>query len=122
MNWQKYSIDEWLEQFGIWCEKQRLDLPDGLAVNQIYWLMQSVNPTPTKQRYCHIDDNEALEINRLLCETMKIFANTELLLMNKCFGFSLREVAKIKGVKLSQVVSEVNNIKYYLAGRTKTTP
>ncbi|VCX05499.1 hypothetical protein BANRA_00008 [Acinetobacter baumannii] len=43
MDWNKYTIDGWLEQFGAWCETVRMkggDLPDGLHINQIYWLMR----------------------------------------------------------------------------------
>lgn len=43
MDWSKYTIDGWLEQFGAWCETVRMkggDLPDGLHINQIYWLMR----------------------------------------------------------------------------------
>ena len=39
MDWSKYTIDGWLEQFGAWCETVRMkggDLPDGLHINQIF--------------------------------------------------------------------------------------
>lgn len=39
MDWAKYTIDGWLEQFGAWCETVRMrggGLPDGLHINQIY--------------------------------------------------------------------------------------
>ena len=56
MNWAKYNIDGWLEQFGAWCETVRMkggDLPDGLHVNQIYWLIREADKTPRNSK-CYI--------------------------------------------------------------------
>ena len=72
MDWTKYTIDGWLEQFGAWCETVNMrggDLPDGLHVNQIYWLMQDQKKLKPKSRgyiYCEINDYEADQIQAIL--------------------------------------------------------
>ncbi|TWV80434.1 antiterminator Q family protein [Moraxella sp. VT-16-12] len=121
MNWQKYTIDEWLEQFGTWCNQcvaQGGNLPDGLHINQIYWLMQSVEPRPTRPKtICRISDDEAMEINRLLCQAKKVLpTQIELLVANKVQKISLREIAEIYGVKKDKVYLMVMNGLFYLAG------
>ncbi len=98
MNWHKYTIDEWLEQFGAWCNTCMAkggNLPDGLHVNQIYWLIQSVEPRRTKSYpRCEISDDEALAVNRLLCHGMAALpAQITLVIQHKVQGRSLRELA-----------------------------
>lgn len=72
MDWSKYTIDGWLEQFGAWCETARLkggELPDGLHVNQIYWLIREADKTPRNSKCyirCEISDFEAEQVQALL--------------------------------------------------------
>ena len=72
MDWSKYNIDGWLEQFGAWCETVRMkggDLPDGLHVNQIYWLIREADKTPRNSKCyikCEISDFEADQVQELL--------------------------------------------------------
>lgn len=72
MDWYKYTIDGWLEQFGAWCETARLkggELPDGLHVNQIYWLIREADKTPRNSKCyirCEISDFEAEQVQALL--------------------------------------------------------
>lgn len=98
MNWHKYTIDEWLKQFGAWCNTcvgKGGNLPDGLHINQIYWLMQSVKPKSRKYYpRCEITDDEAMAVNRLLIKAMKaIPREIELVILHKVQGRSLRELA-----------------------------
>ena len=98
MNWHKYTIDEWLEQFGAWCNTcmdKGGNLPDGLHINQIYWLMQKANPKPRRYtQVCDITDDEAMAVNRLLIEAMKVIPREiELVILHKVQGRSLRELA-----------------------------
>ncbi len=75
MDWNKYTIDGWLEQFGAWCETVRMkggDLPDGLHINQIYWLMREAGKeVPKGKAYirCEINDFEADQVQRMLVTT-----------------------------------------------------
>lgn len=72
MDWAKYTIDGWLEQFGAWCETERMrggDYPDGLHINQIYWLMREAGKEmPKGKAYirCEISDFEADQVQMLL--------------------------------------------------------
>lgn len=121
MNWHKYTIDEWLEQFGAWCNTCMTkggNLPDGLHVNQIYWLMQSVEPR-AKRYYprCEISDDEAREINKLLRDGMQIVPDqVKLVIEHKVEGRSLRDLADEVGKSFVYVRTEVACGSYYLAG------
>ncbi|EPL1315768.1 hypothetical protein LLI05_003096, partial [Acinetobacter baumannii] len=70
-------IDGWLEQLGTWCETVRMkggDLPDGLHINQIYWLMREADrELPKGKSYirCEISDYEADQIQALLRSLLK---------------------------------------------------
>lgn len=72
MDWAKYTIDGWLEQFGAWCETERMrggDYPDGLHINQIYWLMREAGKEMPKGKVyirCEISDFEADQVQALL--------------------------------------------------------
>lgn len=134
MNWHKFTLDEWLEQFGAWCElttQKGGDLPDGLHVNQIYWLMQSVNPTPRKnQRICYISDDEAMEINNLLKKALRIAPNdgfeVKCLIENKVEKKQVEYLMKIYKKSKPTMIKDIDCGKYYLLGlesrlRIKTT-
>lgn len=123
MNWHKYSLDEWLEQFGAWCElttQKSGDLPDGLHINQIYWLMQSVNPSKSNQRVCYISDDEAMEISNLLQKALRIAPNDGLvikyLIENLVESKSLRYLANCKKESKTKIGELVEYGKYYLVG------
>lgn len=121
MNWHKYTIDEWLEQFGAWCNTcmdKGGNLPDGLHINQIYWLMRSVEPRVSKYYpRCEISDDEAGEINRLLREGMQILPKqVELVIEHKVHGRSLRDLADDVNKSYVHVRTAVECGSYYLAG------
>ena len=127
MNWHKYTIDEWLEQFGAWCNTCMTkggNLPDGLHVNQIYWLMRSVEPRVSKYYpRCEISDDEAGEINRLLREGMQILPKqVELVIEHKVHGRSLRDLADSTGYKRATVHNMVEVGRHYLAGLRVIVP
>ena len=71
MDWSKYTIDGWLEQFGAWCETVRMkggSDPNDLGINQIYWLIcESIGEVKRKdQAICMIDDYEAEQVRKLI--------------------------------------------------------
>ncbi|MFB6349461.1 hypothetical protein ACFBZI_08510 [Moraxella sp. ZJ142] len=127
MNWQKYTIDEWLTQFGAWCNTCMMKgghLPDGLHENQIYWLMQSVEPR-TSRHYprCEISDDEAGEINLLLIDGMQILPNqVTLVIEHKVHGRSLRELMQTANMTHNQVYTAVLAGQHYLAGLRQIKP
>lgn len=130
MDWTKYTIDGWLEQFGAWCETVRMkggDLPDGLHINQIYWLMREAGKEmPKGKSYirCEIEDFEADQIQNLLrtvFSSNKIDYTTKFALMClvkcKVENRSLSMVADITNQSKGQVNIMVSCARFYLLGK-----
>lgn len=124
MNWNKYTLEQWLEQFGAWLEQTTQkggDLPDGLHINQIYWLMQSVNPTPRKnQRICYISDDEAMEINNILRRAVRTAPDKgnaiKVLIARRVEGKSLSDLEVEFKLSRPAVTRLIECGRYYLLG------
>lgn len=127
MDWTKYTIDGWLEQFGAWCETVRMkggDLPDGLHINQIYWLMREAGKEmPKGKSYirCEIDDFEADQVQSLLRSILNKGDNTVkfalmCLIKHKVENRSLSAVAAITNQSKGQVNIMVNCARFYIKG------
>ncbi|RSO00913.1 hypothetical protein [Acinetobacter pittii] len=130
MDWSKYTIDGWLEQFGAWCETVRMkggDLPDGLHINQIYWLMREAgNELPKSKSYirCEISDYEADQIQSIIknvfksdkCDYITKFA-VMCLVKHKVENRSLSAVAAITNQSKGQVNIMVSCARFYLLGK-----
>lgn len=132
MDWTKYTIDGWLEQFGAWCETVRMkggDLPDGLHINQIYWLMREAGKEiPKGKSYirCEIEDFEADQVEALLRSVLKSERVEHLakyavtcLIRHKVENRSLSEVAMITKQSKAQVNIMVGNARYFLHAHDK---
>lgn len=130
MNWAKYNIDGWLEQFGAWCETARMkggDLPDGLHVNQIYWLIREADKTPRNSKSyikCEISDFEAHKVQDLLkgifqSDAVDYAAKYAVmcLVKHKVENRSLSTVAAITNQSKGQVNIVVGCARFYLAGK-----
>ncbi|MDN8190933.1 hypothetical protein QZK04_12885 [Acinetobacter baumannii] len=132
MDWSKYTIDGWLEQFGAWCETVRMkggDLPDGLHINQIYWLMREADKElPKGKSYirCEINDFEADQVQSLLRSLLNS-VNTDFttkfalicLIKNKVENKSLGKVAQETNQSKAQAAIMVSCARFYLAGHDK---
>jgi hypothetical protein len=132
MDWSKYTIDGWLEQFGAWCETVRMkggDLPDGLHINQIYWLMRKAgNELPKGKSYirCEISDYEADQVQMFLRNLLKS-EKTDLttkfaiicLIKNKVENKGLVKVAQETNQSKAQAAIMVSCARFYLAGHDK---
>lgn len=132
MDWSKYTIDGWLEQFGAWCETARLkggELPDGLHVNQIYWLIREADKTPRNSKCyirCEISDYEAEQVQALLrgvFNSENVDFTTKFALMclvkNKVENRGLSAVASITNQSKAQAAIMVSCARFYLAGHDK---
>lgn len=132
MDWSKYTIDGWLEQFGAWCETSRMkggSLPDGLHVNQIYWLIKSADKTPRNSKLyitCEISDFEAEQVQALLrsilrSENVDYQAKYAVmcLIKHKVENRSLSAVAGITNQSKSQVNIMVNCARFFLHSHDK---
>ncbi|WP_049068470.1 hypothetical protein [Acinetobacter baumannii] len=132
MDWSKYTIDGWLEQFGAWCETVRMKgggLPDGLHINQIYWLMREADrELPKGKSYirCEINDFEADQIQALLRSLLKS-DKTDFttkfalicLIKNKVENIGLGKVAQETNQSKAQAAIMVSCDRFYLAGHDK---
>lgn len=132
MDWAKYNIDGWLEQFGAWCETVRMkggDLPDGLHVNQIYWLIREADKTPRNSKCyikCEISDFEADQVQDLLkgifnSDAVDYAAKYAVmcLVKHKVENRSLSAVATMTNQSKGQINIMVGNARYFLYGYKK---
>ncbi|AXY56826.1 hypothetical protein CDG60_09770 [Acinetobacter chinensis] len=132
MDWSKFTIDGWLEQFGAWCETVRMkggDLPDGLHVNQIYWKIMEADTTPRNFKSfitCEISDAEADHVHALLRSILKsdsVDYTTKFALLclikNKVENKGLSRVANETNQSKAQAAIMVSCAKFYLAGHDK---
>ncbi len=77
MNWDRFSIEDWLKQYGAYIQISRMksgNQPDSLGVNQIYWLILENNKgvAPRKdQVICQISDFEAEQVRKLIVDFNK---------------------------------------------------
>ncbi|WP_180086194.1 hypothetical protein [Acinetobacter sp. YH12103] len=77
MNWDRFSIEDWLKQYGAYIQISRMksgNQPDSLGVNQIYWLILENNKgvAPRKdQVICQINDFEAEQVRKLIVDFNK---------------------------------------------------
>lgn len=133
MDWTKYNIDGWLEQFGAWCETVRMkggDLPDGLHVNQIYWLIREADKTPRNSKCyikCEISDFEADQVQELLkgvfnSDAVDYAAKYAVmcLVKHKVENRSLSAVATMTNQSKGQINIMVGNARYFLYGYKKS--
>lgn len=132
MDWSKFTIDGWLEQFGAWCETVRMkggDYPDGLHINQIYWLMREADKTPRSSKSyirCEISDQEEDQVQGLLKSIFKsdsVEFTTKFALMclvkNKVENKALSKVAEETNQSKAQAAIMVSCAKFYLSGHDK---
>lgn len=130
MDWSKYTVDGWLEQFGAHCETVRMrggDLPDGLHINQIYWLMREAGKEIQKGKSyirCDITDFEADQVQSLL---RGVFNSKSIdyqakyavmcLVKHKVENRSLSAVARLTNQSKAQVNIVVGCARFYLVGK-----
>ena len=131
MDWSKYSLDEWLKQYGAYIQLCRMrggSDPNDLGINQIYWLIcESIGEVKRKdQAICMIDDYEAEQVRKLIYDVK----TSERICKSAKVAVSLFIEKNVRGLSLSQMESEfilsrssINNMiyagKFYLAGHDK---
>lgn len=131
MDWSKYTLDEWLKQYGAYIQLCRMrggSAPNDLGINQIYWLIcESIGEVKRKdQAICMIDDYEAEQVRKLIYDVK----TSERICKSAKVAVSLFIEKNVRGLSLDQMVREfalsrssINNMvyagKYYLAGHDK---
>ena len=129
MDWSRFNIDGWLEQYGAYCGTVQMkggNLPEGLHINQIYWLMRKGGePVSSKiQIRCEISDFEADQIEAMLRSAKRkgdYLAQYALmcLIKHKVEGKSLSRIADETNQSKTQVGVMVGNARFYLFGHDK---
>lgn len=131
MNWDRFSIEGWLKQYGAYIQTCRMrggSTPNDLGINQIYWLVcESIGEVKRKdQAICMIDDYEAEQVRKLIYDVK----TSERICKSAKVAVSLFIEKHVRGLSLSQMESEfilsrssINNMiyagKFYLAGHDK---
>lgn len=132
MDWSKFTIEEWLKQYGAYIQTCRMksgNEPDGLKVNQIYWLIKSAEEKPSKSKdavICVISDFEADQVRLLIkeiLETKTICASAKaavkLFIEKNVRGLSLRRMADEFRLGKTYLDQMIFAGKYYLNGHNK---
>lgn len=132
MDWSKFTIEEWLKQYGAYIQTCRMksgNEPDGLKVNQIYWLIRSAEAKPSKRKevvVCVISDYEADQVRLLIkeiMETKEICASAKvavnLFIEKNVRGLSLRKMAEEFRLGKTYLDQMIFAGKYFLNGHNK---
>ncbi|WP_347473453.1 hypothetical protein ABEF86_16685 (plasmid) [Acinetobacter thermotolerans] len=132
MDWSKFTIEEWLKQYGAYIQISRMKSghePDGLHVNQIYWLILENNKgaAPRKdQVICQISDFEAEQVRKLIvdfnktttvCASAKVAV--QLFIEKNVRGMSLSRMEREFALSRSSINNMVYAGKFYLSGHDK---
>ncbi|WP_373350902.1 hypothetical protein [Acinetobacter bereziniae] len=132
MNWSKYTLEEWLKQYGAYIQTCRMtsgNEPDNLRINQIYWLIVENNKgaaTRKDQLICKISDFEADCIRKLIVDFQKSTTVCEsakravmLFVEKNVRGLSDRKMEDEFKLGRNVLKSMVFCGQYYLAGHDK---
>ena len=132
MNWDRFSIEDWLKQYGAYIQISRMksgNQPDLLGVNQIYWLILENNKgvAPRKdQVICQINDFEAEQVRKLIvdfnksssvCESGK--RAVQLFVERNVRGLSDRKMEEEFKLGRNVLRNMIYAGKFYLAGHDK---
>ena len=132
MDWSRFTVDEWLKQYGAYVQTCRMksgNEPDGLRVNQIYWLICENNKgvqARKDQVICNISDFEAEQVRKLIVDFNKTSSVCE---SGKCAVqlFIERNVRGLSDRRMEDEFKLGRNVlrnmiyagKFYLAGHDK---
>lgn len=132
MNWDRFSIEDWLKQYGAYIQISRMKsghAPDSLGINQIYWLILENNKgvAPRKdQIICKINDFEAEQVRKLIvdfnksslvCESGK--RAVQLFVERNVRGLSDRKMEEEFKLGRNVLRNMIYAGKFYLAGHDK---
>lgn len=129
MNWSKYTLDEWLEQFGAWCESCRMqtgNYPNNLSQNLIDKLMIETGykkiPSHKNTVECKISDDEALQVQDLIlsvfrCVNGEMKSAMQYLYLHKVEGLSLRKIADMSDEQKDNLAKKIYGAKCFIVGK-----
>lgn len=124
MNWHKYTLEQWLEQFGAWCDTAKHDEPDDLGENILYQLMVSTGYVKRHYRnkvVCQISDSEAMAVQNMLNDVLsraddEMFEDLKLLIDYKVNGTRLDKLAEKTNQSKSTLHAKIHGAKCYIKG------
>lgn len=132
MNWSKFTLEEWLKQYGAYIQTCRMksgNEPDSLRINQIYWLVVENNKGVANRRdvlSCEISDFEAEQIRKLIVDFKKTTTVCEsakravmLFVEKNVRGMSLRQMATEFCLGRTSLDAMLYAGQYYFAGHDK---
>lgn len=132
MDWSKFTVDEWLKQYGAYVQTCRMksgNEPDGLRVNQIYWLICENNKgvqARKDQVICNISDFEAEQVRKLIVDFNKTSSVCEsgkravqLFIERNVRGLSDRRMEDEFKLGRNVLRNMIYAGKFYLAGHDK---
>ena len=129
VDWSKYTLDEWLAQYGAWCASEKMkggNCPNNLSVSQSYRLMQSAGSAaadkPEKEYpTCEISSDEARAVQRILLDAEQtswiLEGWIDLLKREKVKLKSVRSIAIELKVSRADVKQDIQCARAYLHGR-----
>lgn len=127
VDWSKYTLDEWLAQYGAWCGSESTRRPNSLSTSQSYYLMVStgaVKPSRASRSHvtCNITDDEARAVGRILNDVLNgrsfILKNwIRTLIAVQVELASQREYASLTCVSRASVEQDIQCARAYLHGR-----
>lgn len=133
MDWSRFTVDEWLKQYGAYISNCRMrggNAPDRLDVNQIHWLVRENDPhgrgSYGKFVYLQIGEFEAEHIERMLyevrtskriCKSAKVAV--ELYFQKMIRGLTLDQLDEEFTLSRSSINNMVFAGKYYVSGHDK---
>lgn len=132
MNWSKFTIDEWLKQYGAYISISRMrggHEPHHLDTSQIYWLVRNadgVKSSNGKFVYLQMSELEYLEIDRFIRDTLlsknmckSIRTCISLYLLKMINGWTEEQLSKKFCLSKSKLREMAYCGKFYLAGCDK---
>ncbi|RLL28838.1 hypothetical protein D9K80_17445 [Acinetobacter cumulans] len=132
MDWSRFTVDEWLKQYGAYVQTCRMksgNEPDGLRVNQIYWLICENNKgvqARKDQVICNISDFEAEQVRKLIVDFNKTSSVCEsgkravqLFIERNVRGLSDRRMEDEFKLGRNVLRNMIYAGKFYLAGHDK---
>lgn len=128
MNWSKFTLDEWLIQFGAWCESCRMqtgNYPNNLSQNLIDKLMIEAGykklPSHKNTVELKISDDEALQVQDLILSVYRRADNNMKQSLKYLFnhfvnGYSLRKIADFYKINRIDLSMKIYGAKCFILG------
>lgn len=129
VGWSRYSLDEWLLQYGAWINSVRMKgghCPDDLSISESYRAMQStgyIDQARQKREYpaCNITDSEADDIRYILKDARArgdiLRRWIDLLELHHVHLYDKRDMARTLNLGRNNIAQDIKCARAFLHGR-----